>query len=100
MEGFSSNAVTILKARYFKKNGKGELVDKKPSNLFRRVAKFIAGAEKTAPDKKYWEDRFFKAMIQKDFMPNSPTLTGADRGLCLSACFVLPIKERRIKERN
>ncbi|MCK4766247.1 MAG: adenosylcobalamin-dependent ribonucleoside-diphosphate reductase [Candidatus Aminicenantes bacterium] len=93
MEGFSSNAVTILKARYFKKNGKGELVDKKPSNLFRRVAKFIAGAEKTAPDKKYWEDRFFKAMIQKDFMPNSPTLTGADRGLCLSACFVLPIKD-------
>jgi len=93
MEGFSANAITILKARYFKKDGKGTLTEKKPSGLFRRVAKFIARAEQNEKNQKYWEEQFFKTMIQKDFMPNSPTLTGADRGLCLSACFVLPIED-------
>lgn len=93
MEGFTENALTILKARYFKKNAKGELIENKPSELFKRVSEYIAGAEKNEKDKKYWEKRFFDAMIQRDFMPNSPTLTGAGRGLCLSACFVLPVKD-------
>lgn len=93
MEDFSDNALTILRARYFKKNAKGELIENKPSELFRRVSEYIAGAEKTEKDKKYWEKRFFDAMIRRDFMPNSPTLTGAGRGLCLSACFVLPVED-------
>ncbi|MCP5105909.1 MAG: adenosylcobalamin-dependent ribonucleoside-diphosphate reductase [bacterium] len=93
MEGFSENALTILKARYFKKNAQGELIENKPSELFKRVAEYIAGAEKENKDKKLWEKRFFDAMMQRDFMPNSPTLTGAGRGLCLSACFVLPVED-------
>lgn len=92
MEGFTDNAMKILKARYFKKNGQGELIEKKPSHIFRRVAKYIASVE-TKDKRKYWEDLFYKVMIDRDFMPNSPTLTGADRGLCLSACFVLPVKD-------
>lgn len=93
MEGFNDNALTILKARYFKKNATGTLIENKPSELFKRVAAYIAEAEKEKKDKEYWEKRFFDAMIQRDFMPNSPTLTGAGRGLCLSACFVLPVKD-------
>lgn len=93
MEGFSENALKILKARYFKKNENGELIEKKPSGLFRRVSKYIARAEKSETEKKQWEKVFFEAMMQRDFMPNSPTLTGADRNMCLSACFVLPIKD-------
>ncbi len=93
MEGFSDNALTILKARYFKKNATGTLIENKPSELFKRVAEYIADAEKEKKDKEYWEKYFFDAMIRRDFMPNSPTLTGAGRGLCLSACFVLPVKD-------
>ena len=93
MQGFSENALKILGARYFKKNQNGDLIEKRPSDLFKRVAKHIANAEKNEKDKKLWEDKFFNAMIQRDFLPNSPTLTGSGRGLCLSACFVLPIKD-------
>ena len=49
--GFSENALKILKARYFLKNEKGELVDKFPEDLFRRVATDIASAEKTKADR-------------------------------------------------
>jgi ribonucleoside-diphosphate reductase alpha chain len=93
MENFPENALKILKARYFKKDEKGALTETKPSELFRRVSRFIAKAEKNEADKKSWEEKFFQAMMRKDFMPNSPTLTGADRGMCLSACFVLPIED-------
>lgn len=93
IEGFSENALKILRARYFKKDENGELVETKPSQLFKRVSKYIAGAEKSQADKKYWENQFYKAMMDRDFMPNSPTLTGAGRGLCLSACFVLPVED-------
>jgi len=92
-QGFSDNALRILKARYFLKNEKGEFLDKAPSDLFDRVARYIASAERTAADRKAWARTFFETMMNRDFLPNSPTLTGAGRGMCLSACFVLPIED-------
>ncbi len=92
-EGFSANAIRILKTRYFMKNEKGELLDKKPSDLFLRVAEYIASAEKTPAERKKWAEKFFQVMMARDFLPNSPTLTGAGRDMCLSACFVLPIED-------
>ncbi|MEW6456646.1 MAG: LAGLIDADG family homing endonuclease [Acidobacteriota bacterium] len=90
---FSENALRILKARYFMKNENGELIEKTPEQLFRRIAKYIAKAEKSEKLRKFWEKKFYEIMINKDFMPNSPTLTGAGRDMCLSACFVLPIED-------
>lgn len=92
-EIFPPNAIKILKTRYFMKNEKGELIDKKPSDLFRRVADYIASAENKPAERQKWADRFFEAMMARDFLPNSPTLTGAGRDMCLSACFVLPIED-------
>ncbi len=91
--GFSANALRILKARYFLKNEKGDLLDKSPADLFGRVARTIAAAEKTAKDRRLWTQAFFDVMMSRDFLPNSPTLTGAGRDMCLSACFVLPIED-------
>ena len=91
--GFSDNALKILKARYFLKNEKGDLLDKSPEDLFRRVATYVATAEKSKADRKRYAQLFLEAMNARDFLPNSPTLTGAGRGMCLSACFVLPIED-------
>ena len=90
---FSENALKILRARYFMRNEEGEFLDREPADLFRRVARYIASAEKTKKDRELWAKRFFEAMIARDFLPNSPTLTGAGRDMCLSACFVLPIED-------
>ena len=92
-EGFSENAVRILKARYFMTDNHGDFLDKAPSDLFSRVADYIASAEQTEKEKNIWKKRFFDVMMARDFLPNSPTLTGAGRDMCLSACFVLPIED-------
>ncbi len=70
----------------------------KPEDLFRRVSKAVAEAELNYPAKKqnhFWQEAFFEAMMNLDFMPNSPTLmnAGCDKGQ-LSACFVLPIEDK------
>jgi len=93
MSDFNENALTILKARYFRKNATGELIEKTPEQLFDRVASHIASVEKTPAEQKKWKTIFKEQMLTQKFMPNSPTLTGAGRGLCLSACFVLPIED-------
>lgn len=78
----------ILKSRYLQD---GET----PEELFRRVAKHVASAEQTPPEKEKWEERFYSMMIELDFLPNSPTLFNAGRNEngFLSACFVLPIPD-------
>ncbi len=90
---FSENALKILRARYFMRNEKGEFLDKEPADLFLRVAQFVASAERTKKEQASWARKFFEVMMDRDFLPNSPTLTGAGRDMCLSACFVLPIED-------
>ena len=90
---FNENALKILRARYLMRNEEGEFLDKEPADLFRRVAGTIASAEKTKKERDRWTEKFFDAMMSRDFLPNSPTLTGAGRDMCLSACFVLPIED-------
>ncbi len=92
-DGFSDNSIKILKTRYFLKNDRGDFLDQSPADLFARVAGFIAGAEKGRAARELWAGRFLKVMLDRDFLPNSPTLTGAGRDMCLSACFVLPIED-------
>lgn len=82
-----------MEARYFMKSDSGELIDTKPGDLLSRVADYVATAEGTKKDQQAWSRRFQAAMMARDFLPNSPTLTGAGRGMCLSACFVLPIED-------
>ncbi|MBI5360739.1 MAG: vitamin B12-dependent ribonucleotide reductase [Planctomycetes bacterium] len=88
------NAVKVLQKRYLRKDKDGR-IDETVEELFSRVAKNIALAEKKFnkhADVQYWEKAFYEVITSLEFMPNSPTLMNAGRELQqLSACFVLPI---------
>lgn len=92
----SENGIKVLERRYLAKDEEGN-VKETPEELFKRVASFIAGADKIfEPDKdtKELENKFYKIMSNLDFLPNSPTLMNAGRDLGqLSACFVLPVED-------
>ncbi len=93
----TENARKVLEKRYLIKNEKGEVIET-PEGLFRRVAGFIAKADKaygaSSEELRATEEEFYNLMTDLQFMPNSPTLMNAGRDLGqLSACFVLSVND-------
>ena len=92
----SANARTVLERRYLRKDLSGKIIET-PEEMFRRVAKHIAKAEKAYGDEsrvRQMEEVFHAMMTEFKFLPNSPTLMNAGRRLGqLAACFVLPVED-------
>ncbi|GAB4408821.1 MAG: vitamin B12-dependent ribonucleotide reductase [Thermodesulfovibrionales bacterium] len=93
----TQNALKVLEKRYLKKNEEGKIVET-PEDMFRRVAKAIASADKNYgradQEVSRTENEFYGMMTSLCFLPNSPTLMNAGRRLGqLSACFVLPVED-------
>lgn len=100
-EIYTEDSKTLLKTRFLKTNSKGEPIET-VEDMFRRVADFIAQAEKfyfkqTAKIEKSTKessDEFFDALYSLKLIPNTPTLLNAGRFERLySACFVLPAED-------
>ena len=130
----SKNANKILSERYFVKNMEGEFLETKWEDICRRVARVVATSElvnnpelKNLSDLekldkiKETEEKFFKLLKSRIFIPNSPTLFNAGMGVkhellwkpienmtlsdyreifnsrnhlhMLSACFVVPVED-------
>jgi ribonucleoside-diphosphate reductase alpha chain len=95
--GLSENAQKVLERRYLAKDEQGKVIET-PDEMFHRVAHAIAGADRLygspAANIRETEEKFYNAMVNLEFMPNTPTLVNAGRELGqLSACFVIPIED-------
>jgi ribonucleoside-diphosphate reductase alpha chain len=90
----SLNSLRILEERYLQRDADGAVVET-PDEMFRRVAHAIAQADSNydmTPEDS--EERFYQAMANLEFLPNSPALMNAGTALGqLSACFVLPVDD-------
>ncbi len=95
--GLSENALKVLERRYLRKDESGQVIET-PQEMFRRVAKAIASADKnygkTQKEVEGLAESFYGMMTELEFMPNSPCLMNAGKDMGqLSACFVLPIED-------
>jgi hypothetical protein len=81
----TDNAVTVLEARYLRRDASGQVVEA-PEELFRRVARAIAQAEShfgEAKAARRWEETFYESLTSLDFLPNSrvrPGVVQMERG--------------------
>src|SRR3989344_3741330 len=77
--------------RYSLKDKTGAPIEKTPDEMWRRVAKGIAGQEKPAL-RKAWEKKFYNAMDGFKFLPGGRILAGAGTGYDVTYfnCFVIP----------
>lgn len=105
-EGLTYSALRVLVSRYLLKDVKTFTLLETPSMMFRRVARHIARADRIhcieaggledtcnrlATE---MEERYFRLMAERRFLPNSPTLMNAGTRLgILSACFVVPVRD-------
>jgi ribonucleoside-diphosphate reductase alpha chain len=91
----TENAVRVLRNRYLRKDADGQVLETY-DEMFGRVARSISQAELNYSDseknREEWEQEFYSAMTNLEFLPNSPTLMNAGTDIQqLAACFVLPV---------
>lgn len=89
-------AQTVMEKRYLRAKEDG--TRETPDDMLGRVSRVIAAVEAqygaTSKQVKAVQQAFYNLMDKQDFMPNSPTFTGAGTTLGqLSACFVLPVSD-------
>tara|TARA_S200000501_G_scaffold378988_1_gene445849 strand:+ start:2217 stop:4721 length:2505 start_codon:yes stop_codon:yes gene_type:complete len=94
--GGNELAQNIYTKKYYVKDLKQELIEKKPEDVFKRIATFIATVEGTKAKRKKWSEEFYKEMYEGHFVPGGRVLAGAGdlyRLKTLANCFVSKIEE-------
>ena len=95
---WSEQAIRVLEERYLDKDAQGKIIES-PDELIWRVAWAVSSAEVVwgADMEGVMETarRFYEILVNKQFLPNSPTLmnAGKENGLQYSGCFVLPVDD-------
>ncbi|MBU0708429.1 adenosylcobalamin-dependent ribonucleoside-diphosphate reductase [Patescibacteria group bacterium] len=90
----TANSLKVMRRRALRKNGKES---ETPREAFLRVARVVASAERfygiheSQLDK--IERQFFEIQSNLDFLSGKPLIQAGRPDKCLSACFVLPIKD-------
>lgn len=82
----------VFSDRYSLKDKMGRPTEKKPDDMWKRIAKAVASQEKTPEGKKKWEKEFNDAMKDFKYVPGGRILAGAGTGYDVTFynCFVIP----------
>ncbi len=85
-------AEKVFLDRYALKDKKGNPVEKKPEEMWRRIAKAVAEVEKDTKKRKKWEKEFYEALKDFKYVPGGRILAGAGTGYTVTFynCFVIP----------
>ncbi len=77
--------------RYALKNKAGDAIEKKPEEMWGRIAKAVSLVEKKSKQKK-WEKEFYSILKDFKYVPGGRILSGAGTGYDVSFynCFVIP----------
>lgn len=95
---WSSQAIRVLKERYFLKDAEGNVIET-VAEMCWRVAWELAKSEvkfgKIRSEIIEVARNYYKLMLNRWFLPNSPTLmnAGKNNGLQYSACYVIPVPD-------
>src|SRR5258708_9601504 len=81
--------------RYSLKDAAGQPLEFYPEQLWSRVARGIASVEPTTEQQAYWEQRFYEALSDFQFVPGGRILAGAGSGhqVTFYNCYVIPSPE-------
>jgi len=82
----------VFSDRYSLKDKTGKPTEKKPDEMWKRIAKAVASQEKTPEGKKKWEKEFNDVMKDFKYVPGGRILAGAGTGYDVTFynCFVIP----------
>jgi ribonucleoside-diphosphate reductase alpha chain len=91
------NALEILRMRYLLKDEDGNVIESADDRCW-SVAAEIGKAElswKSKEEAEHITGEFYKMMVERQFVPNSPTMmnAGKNNNLQYSACYVLPVED-------
>lgn len=80
--------------RYSLKNKDGKTLEKRPEEMWARIAKAVSKVEKRSKQKK-WEKEFYSVLKDFKYVPGGRILSGAGTGYAVSFynCFVIPSPE-------
>ncbi len=93
-------ADTILKRAYYLKDRDGNIIEKRPEDMFVRIASFIAAAEKDIEKGMKWAVKYYNLMYRGSLSPAGRVRAGAGdlyRIKTLSNCYFLKIEEDSIE---
>ncbi len=93
-------ATSIYDRKYFLKNLGNKRIEKRPEDVFARLAAFMAATEPTPEKQTEWAIRFYRSLYSGQFLPGGRVIAGGGdlyRLKTLANCFVSLIEDDNIE---
>ena len=98
--GGNELSTDIYQKKYYLKNLQGNLIEKKPEDVFARLASFMAAVEDTDELQMKWAEKYYKLLYDGKFLPGGRVIAGAGdlyRLKTLANCFVSVVEKDNIE---